>query len=113
VGDFNGDGYTDIEAIKKSDTGSNSTEIHILNGANNYQNFLLQTGTALHETGNGWDFLMDDYNRNNSMGVISLLETDTGSHTTEAHILNGGAIYQSWMMQTGTVLHEMTPSSGV
>ena len=36
--------------IKKNGSGTKKTEVHILNGANNYQNYLLQTPTALHET---------------------------------------------------------------
>ena len=106
VGDYNGDGLMDIVAIKKSDTPNGMTEVHILDGASNFKTFSLNTETALHQTPSGWNFLMDDYNSNSPMGIISLKETDTGSNTTEAHVLNGGTIYQSWLMQTPTVLHE-------
>lgn len=49
--DYNRDGVLDLWVIKQQNTGTNSTEIHILNGKNP-QEFLLQTGTALHETPN-------------------------------------------------------------
>ncbi|MFN5513995.1 MAG: M12 family metallopeptidase, partial [Cyanobacteriota bacterium] len=39
----------DLMAIKKSGTGSGSTEVHILSAASNYSKFRLQTGTALHQ----------------------------------------------------------------
>jgi len=41
----------DLLCIKKGPrTGSGKTEVHILSAASNYQNFVLQTGTALHYT---------------------------------------------------------------
>ena len=41
VGDYNADGKLDLYAINQSGTGSNTTEIHILSGADNFQTFLL------------------------------------------------------------------------
>lgn len=49
-----------IYALKKSHTGSNSTEVHILNGATNYQSWLLHTRTVLHETDDNFDFIAGD-----------------------------------------------------
>jgi hypothetical protein len=111
VGDYNSDGATDIFGIKQSETGSAKTEIHVLDGASNYQNWLMQTPTALHETDDSWGFLLDDYTLNNPTGIISLKERETGSGTTEAHILNGGTTYQNWLLQTGSVLPEIVDSS--
>ena len=56
LGDYNHDGCLDLYAISKSQTSSKSTEVHILSGKNNYRSWLLQTGTKLHETGNGYFF---------------------------------------------------------
>lgn len=106
VGDYNRDGAIDIIALKKSETGTKTTETHILNGADNYQSWLLRSGTALHETGNDWGFLMDDYNRNNATGIICLKDSYTGTNSTEAHLLNGADNYQNWLLRTGSVLHE-------
>ncbi|MGQ4650059.1 DUF4347 domain-containing protein [Lyngbya aestuarii] len=111
AGDYNSDGNIDIVGIKKSATGSGSTEVHILDGASNYQSWLFQSGTALHETGDSWGFLLDDYNSGNPLGIISLKESGTGTNTTETHILNQGANYQSWLLQSGTILHETGVSS--
>ncbi|WP_242058452.1 DUF4347 domain-containing protein [Microcoleus sp. FACHB-SPT15] len=114
VGDYDGDGLMDIAAIKKSDTPKGMTEVHVLDGKTNYQTFSLHTETTLHQTPSGWDFVMDDYNTNNSMGVIGLKgNPPTGTNTTEAHILNEDTTYQSWVIQTGTVLHNIAPSSVV
>ncbi len=98
--DFNGDGYLDLFCIKKSNTGSGSTEVHILGGNNNYQNFIFQTATALHETGDNWDFSVWDNN------LYCIAKNNTGSHSTEVHVLSGDSNFQNFLLQTGTQLHE-------
>ncbi|MFD7502164.1 VCBS repeat-containing protein, partial [Streptomyces sp. NPDC059850] len=45
VADWDRDGRPDLIEVKKSATGTNSTEVHILSGASNFQRFVLQTGT--------------------------------------------------------------------
>jgi len=91
----------DLFAIKKSNTGSNSTEIHVLSAASNYQQFVLQTGTALHETGTGFAFALAP-NRD----VIAIKKQNTGSNSTEVHVLSAASNYQQFSLQTGTALHE-------
>lgn len=111
AGDYNRDGVLDLFCIKKSETGSKSTEVHVLDGATNFQSFILQTKTVLEETKSGWDFLMDNYTSSNPTGIISLKESNTGTNTTEAHIFNGGINYQGFSLQTGSVLPEIAASS--
>lgn len=91
----------DIFAIKKSGTGSGTTEIHVLSAASNYQTFALQTGTCLHETFANFDFAVAA-NRN----VFAFKKSQTGSNSTEVHVLSAPANYQSFALQTGTILHE-------
>ena len=50
VGDFNRDGSLDVYAIKKLGA-NNRTEVHVLNGANQYQSYLLNIATVLGATG--------------------------------------------------------------
>ncbi|HEX9805091.1 MAG TPA: CHAP domain-containing protein, partial [Candidatus Dojkabacteria bacterium] len=52
-----------IIGISKVDSGSNSTAVHVLNRDTNYQSYLTNTGTVLHQTGNNkqWVFLAADY----------------------------------------------------
>lgn len=57
VGDFNRDGVLDVYAIKK--VGANGrTEVHVLNGANQFQSYLLNIATVLGATGTdaSWKF---------------------------------------------------------
>ena len=100
LGDYNGDGYLDLYCIAKRNTGSHSTEVHILSGKSNFQEFIMQIGTCLHETGENWDF-----------GVLGkhlccINKYDTGSGTTEIHLLDGNNNFQNFIIQTETKLHE-------
>lgn len=106
IGDYNRDGIRDVYCIKKSQTGSNSTEIHILNGATNYQSFLLNTGTVLHETGDTFDFVLGDYNDDGQEDIYAIKKSATGTNSTEIHVLNGVNNYQGYLLNTGTVLGE-------
>ena len=106
VGDYNRNGKPDVFCIKKNGTGKGKTEVHILNGANNYKNFLLQTETALHETDNNWKFCLGDFNKDGYLDLYFICQKNNGSHSTEVHILGGRHNFQNFIMQTGTRLHE-------
>ena len=106
LGDFNRDGNLDLFCIKKNKTGTNSTEVHILSGKSNFQSFLLQTGTALHENGDNCQFCVGDYNGDGKPDLFCIIKNNTGSKTTEVHVLSGESNYQKFIFQSGTILHE-------
>ena len=107
LGDYNKNGKLDLYCIKKSNTESNSTEVHILNGNDNFQSFLLQTGTALHETGDNWEFLLGDYNQNKKLDLYCIKKYNTGTNSTEVHVLDGTTNFKSFLLYTGTALPEV------
>jgi len=105
VADFNRDGRADLIGILLKDTGTHSTEIHILSGASNYQQWLLHAGTPLHETDSvNWDFAMGDWNRDGTPDLIAVSKQNTGTGKTEVHILSGASNFQQWLLHTGTLL---------
>ena len=106
VGDYNHNGTPDVYCIKKNGTGNGKTEVHILNGENNYQNYLFQTQTALHETDGNWQFCLGDYNHDGCLDLYCIFKRNTGSHTTEVHILSGKSNFQNYLIQTKTILPE-------
>ena len=62
LGDYNADGKPDIYIIKRQGA-SKSTELHALNGASCFANFLLHSPTALPPTATStWSFLVADFN---------------------------------------------------
>ena len=67
--------------ISKRNTGSKKTEVHVLSGSSNFQNFVLHTSTDLHETDDDYLFYPDGNN-------LYMIKRRGGSNTTEVHILN-------------------------
>lgn len=104
VGDYNGDGRDDLICIKVRETGTRTTEVHVLSGASNFQTFLLHTGTRVEEGKENWEFLADDWNGDGRADLIGV-KRDNGRGKTEVHILNGGSGYQNFLLQTQTALH--------
>ncbi len=91
----------DLMAIKKAQTGTNSTEVHILSAASIYGQFRLQKGTALHETGNNFAFAALA-----NGDLMAIKKAQTGTNSTEVHILSAASNYGQFKLQTGTALYE-------
>ncbi|MEQ1513362.1 MAG: M4 family metallopeptidase [Lysobacteraceae bacterium] len=110
-GDYNKDGAQDIYIISKQG-GSNTTEVHVLNGANSYQSFLLHSTTALHTTGTNttWQFDVADYNRDGTLDLYAINRIGA-SGKTEVHVLNGVGNFQSFLGHHATILGQ-TGSDG-
>jgi hypothetical protein len=95
----------DLFAIKKSKTGSNSTEVHILSGAADFQGFLLQTGTGLQETDATFDFAVTDWNADGRPDLVAIKKSRTSSKTTEVHVLSGASNFRKYILHSETALH--------
>lgn len=104
VADYNRDGVPDLVGFAKSGTGTGSTEIHVLDGASNFQNFSEHTGTALGEVGPQAALSLQDLNRDGRLDLVCVLKYDTGTGTTEVHALDGASGYRNWILHTGTAL---------
>jgi len=104
--DWNGDGTLDLVAIKKNGTGTKSTEVHILSGASKFQDFILQTGTALQETDDTFAFAMGKWDADSKPDLFAIKKSKTGTKSTEVHVLSGASGFKRFILQTGTGLHE-------
>lgn len=94
IEDYNGDGIKDIFAINQQ--GDSSTEITILNGADNYQSYLLQTATALDKTGDSWHFEVGDYNNDGKIDIYAI--NQPGSEGTAVYLLDGATQYNNQLL---------------
>lgn len=104
TGDWNGDGRSDIIGVKRNN-GRGKTEVHILDGASAYQKFLLQTVTALHNTnGENWQFAAGDFDQDGRMDLCAVNDCNTGTKTTELHILSGKDSFTRFCHNSGTIL---------
>ena|GEM_PF-2054952 len=104
VGDYDLDGTLDLYAIAKKGA-YNTTEIHVISGAGNFQNFLLHVGTALHQTDEDWDFDLADYDGDGRLDLYGIAKKG-GSNSTEIHVLGYTGNFKSFILQTSTILHK-------
>ena len=94
----------DVVGIKKANTGSGHTEVHVLSGKDNYSKFLHQWATALPETGGNYEFAIADWNKDHYYDLIAVKKNGTGTGRTEIHILSGATGFQTYLLQIGTAL---------
>ncbi|WP_395832109.1 S8 family serine peptidase [Archangium violaceum] len=104
VADWNWDGSYDLVGILRSGGLSNSTELHILDGATGFSSFLLQSPTGL-----GWvdsQVVLDvaDWNLDGSLDLVAVVRNGQ-SKSTEVHVLSGAEGFSNFILQTGTALH--------
>ncbi|MEO6000550.1 MAG: hypothetical protein ABIN89_27140 [Chitinophagaceae bacterium] len=90
----------DLFAIKTQGGGTNSTELHVLSAVSNYQEFILQEGTALHPTDVNWEFAVAA-NRD----VFAIKKQGGATNSTEVHVLSALSNYKQFILQEGTALH--------
>lgn len=83
------------------------TEVHILSGKNNFSEFLLHTATALHPTNRNCEFIVTDWNKDGRPDLVLVAKKETGSKTTEVHILSGASSFSQFLLQTRTALGEV------
>ncbi len=106
--DINRDGFSDLVAIKTRSTGTRSTELHVLDGKSGFSRFIIQTGTALHETGSNFDFLVGLTPRGGIM-IYAIKKRNTGTNSTEIHTISSRRGY-NFYSQNGTPLPETNGS---
>ena len=103
VGDFNRDGVPDAYCLKVKNAGSNSLEVHILNGAGNHQAFATHTGTPIAQADAAiFKFAAADFNRGGIADVYYLKVTNTGTNSVEIQVLNGADNFHSFLDQKGS-----------
>ncbi|MBF0432816.1 MAG: VCBS repeat-containing protein [Fibrobacteria bacterium] len=102
MADYNNDGILDMFALKNTYCGSGSFEIHVFNGADNFQTPLLQTGTTHPEIADHqyWDQNVGDYNNDGFVDIwlFRKFSNNTSINFVEVEILNGADNYQSYLL---------------
>ncbi len=105
MADWNRDGAQDMIAVKKSRTGSRMTEVHIYSGATTFKTALMHTATALHETDQNYDFVLNRFFGDGIVDLFAIRKT-SGTKRTEIHILSGGDNFSRFIDQRITQLPE-------
>lgn len=91
----------DLVAIKKNNTDSRSTEVHVLAANTSFRQYSLQTGTPLPPTDDTWEFALgpDD-------DLYAFQKSGTASGTTEVNVLTAASNYQQFALRSPTALHD-------
>lgn len=85
IADWNGDGQLDVVGIRR--LGEQSTEIHVIDGADPSR-FLTQQPTVLHRTSaDKWDFEVADWNGDGHPDLIGFKRS--GQVSAEIHVVDG------------------------
>jgi YD repeat-containing protein len=111
LADWNSDGRLDLFKIQKQPTGSGKTEVHILSGTDNFKTVLGDYATGLGLTDDNWDFQIADYNRDGKVDLVGFAKENTGTRSTEVHVLNGADGFQTFLQQTGTIVPTLPRAS--
>lgn len=89
----------DLYMIKKNGTGSGKTELHMMTAVSNYKRFGIQVATAIHQTDDNFEFLLDAQNN-----LYIIKKAGTGSGKTEVFALSAASRYQKFTIMTSTAL---------
>jgi hypothetical protein len=104
VGDFDGDAHDDVYVILRNGS-SGTTEVHVLDAAGEFTDFLLHAATALHPTeGELFDFGVGDFDGDGRDDVYMILRRGT-SGATEVHVLDAASDFSTFLVHAATALH--------
>lgn len=104
LGDYNKDGIVDLYMIDKQGA-SDKTEVHILDGSDNFNTFLLHKATKLHSTDGSFEFEVAHYDDDDELDLIAINKKGKGS--TELHVLSGKGNFEEFIVQLETPLHKV------
>jgi hypothetical protein len=102
TGDYDGDSKSDLFQIVTDGTGTNSTEVHVLSAASNYQDYIVHEGTPIGVNPSATQFLTGDYDGDSKSDLFQIVTDGTGTNSTEVHVLSAASNYQDYIVHEGT-----------
>ncbi len=113
LADWDGDGLPDLWVIKTRGTGTGMVEVHILSGKSFFTEFLIETPTSLPQfDGCQYDFdIIKPYSAP-VPNLVAFKRTETGTNSTEIHVLSGSSNFQNFTSHMGTALEETSNDAG-
>jgi kumamolisin len=99
--DWNGDGKTDLFAIKKNNTCGQNIQLSIWSGASNFQSSFGNGNITLplSATDNAYSFTLADYDRDGKPDLAVIHQNNTASGKIEISMLSGASNFQKYIFQ--------------
>ena len=89
VADWNRDSRLDLVVVQKSGAASRRTEVRVLDGASDFERFLLQTRSAEGPTDDRHDLSVADVSGDGRPDLVVVQKSGTASGRTEVRVLAG------------------------
>jgi len=102
MADYNGDTIKDLYCIQRNGA-SGKLEVHVLNGADDYQTWIADRTTSLSATDSSWSFLVGDYN-GDGINDLYCIDREAASGYTEVDILSGANNFTSVLLHKAIYL---------
>lgn len=103
IADWNRDTTPDLIALKKSHTGSGRLEAHILSGASNFRQYLLNVATVQPaEAWVAYDYRFGDWDRDGRIDLFAIKRSNTPSGRAEVHVSSGASNFGSYILNAVT-----------
>ncbi|WP_041841361.1 FG-GAP repeat domain-containing protein [Actinoplanes friuliensis] len=102
VADWNADGKQDLVMIQKSGNTNGRTDIRVLDGASNFQRYLVDTPTALGPTDDRHEVSVTDWNADRRLDLVVVQKSGTASRKTEVRVLDGASTFRRTLVKATT-----------
>jgi hypothetical protein len=111
ITDYNQDGVLDIVMIKRDNTSTGKTEVHIYSGkegfrsgSNGGKSYHIITPRDVTPVDEDWDFVLGDYDLD-GRDDLYIIKKKGNSNTTEAHVLLANGSFSTYGNHLTTTLH--------
>lgn len=103
VADFNGDGVPDLYRFVKNNTSTGHTELHVYDGASNFQKRLIDAAlpVSLVPNSDAWEFRVANLGKSGKPDVYAISKN---SNTTEVHVISAASNYTATSADYATPL---------
>lgn len=103
MADWNRDGTPDLISLKKSHTGSGKLEAHILSGASNFRQYVLNVATVQPaEAWVAYDYRFGDWDRDGRIDLFAIKRSNTPSGRAEVHVSSGASNFGTYILNVVT-----------